>query len=241
MAFSEKKFFSLDRAAQHKKCYELLTRIHVESNKESLYLEYNTLASWMKLSPLSFLDYEAFEERFHVHVTESNHPLREPHFLASLSTQDKEEGQPFANIWTYLDSLRSAHNIGSIVRTVEAFRLGPIRLGGSTLVDPKDQKIYATSMGSLPYVNLSHATSLSELPRPWIALETVRDAPSLYETHFPLSATLFVGNEERGVSKALLTEVDHIIQIPLFGRKNSLNVSCAFAILASYVAQEIRR
>ena len=231
--FTSEKFLLLSLPSRHKKCYELLK---TGSSKEL----YNDLAKLLGLSPLDFTNFEQVEERFHFHVYASGRFLKETDFLSSLSTQDREDALTFGNVWTYLDSLRSAHNIGSITRTIEALRLGPLRIGGSTII-PKDHvKLQKTSMGASEFVDIQANASLDDLPRPWIALETVQEAPSLYDVQFSTPCTLILGNEERGISKEILKKVDLIVRIPLYGRKNSLNVSCAFAILGSYVAHNLQ-
>lgn len=229
--FAVTKFLSLSTTARHKKCYEIL-----RANKS----QYNELASLLNLPTINYSDVEQVEERFHFHVAASGRPLRETDFLSSLSTHDREDALPFGDVYTYLDSLRSAHNIGSIIRSVEALRLGPVRIGGSTLIPKDNSKVKNTSMGSSEFVDIQINASLETLPRPWIALETVQEAPSIYDVQFPSLCTLIVGNEERGISKAILEQVDLIVRIPLYGRKNSLNVSCAFAILGSYVAHNLQ-
>ena len=193
----------------------------------------------MGLSPIDRDSIEMIEGRFHYHRSKAEISLRECDFLISVTTKDKEEAKEWLGVWTYLDSLRSTHNVGSIVRTVEAFRLGPIRLSPSMLMGKDHPQIQKTSMHCYPFVNLEKATSLDELPRPWIALETAPHASSVQSFSFPSSCTLIVGNEERGVSQELLKRSDVILQIPLRGRKNSLNVACAFAILAPKVASDL--
>ncbi len=49
------------------------------------------------------------------------------------------------------------------------------------------------------------------------------------------SFTLLLGNEETGLSAHALSQADIILKIPMFGYKNSLNVGCAFAIVANQV------
>jgi tRNA G18 (ribose-2'-O)-methylase SpoU len=47
--------------------------------------------------------------------------------------------------------------------------------------------------------------------------------------------TLIFGNEEFGISNQILSQVDHLVEIPLVGLKNSLNVANAFSIIASAI------
>ena len=178
------------------------------------------------------------EERFHYHLLRANMVIPEHAFLHTLRTKDREQGSPWLAIHTYLDGLRSCHNVGSIVRTIEAFRLGPLHLSSDMM--PCDHPlIQKVSMGAWEDVSIDHGAPLSSLPHPWIALETVEGAPSWKNFTYPKTFTLFLGNEERGLS--LLNQCDHVVTIPLFGKKNSLNVANAFAILAAEVAAQRHR
>ena len=59
--------------------------------------------------------------------------------------------------------------------------------------------------------------------------------PNLFTS--PESFTLILGNEEYGLSDEWLEACDHIVTIPMYGFKNSLNVASAYSI----AAYEIRR
>ena len=72
-------------------------------------------------------------------------------------------------------------------------------------------------------------------PSPLIALETMETAPSIFDFEFPESFTLLLGNEERGLKESTLQAAHHVVQIPLTGSKNSLNVAAAFAIAAANI------
>ncbi len=50
-----------------------------------------------------------------------------------------------------------------------------------------------------------------------------------FKPRFPMA--LVAGNEVRGLSKAVLKYTDKIIEIPMFGKKESLNVSVATGIV----------
>jgi tRNA G18 (ribose-2'-O)-methylase SpoU len=49
---------------------------------------------------------------------------------------------------------------------------------------------------------------------------------------------ILVGNEIRGIDKRTLKKVDFIVKIPMFGKKESLNVAVAFSIFAYYLRIE---
>jgi len=56
-----------------------------------------------------------------------------------------------------------------------------------------------------------------------------------FKPKFPLA--LIIGNEVEGVKKSLLSRSDKCIEIPMRGKKESLNVSVAFGIVASWIVE----
>jgi tRNA G18 (ribose-2'-O)-methylase SpoU len=140
----------------------------------------------------------------------------------------------------YLDNLRSAFNVGSILRTTEAFRLGQVCFAKNTpFID--NLKVLKTAMGTFDKVHCVKEAQLNDLPRPLIALETDPNAPSIFDFTFPPSFTLMLGNEEYGLSEEALSQKSAIVRIPLYGFKNSLNVASAFAIAAGVISHQLRK
>ena len=230
MAFTKRKFLDLEVKQRHKKCAELLRR-HYEDNNCDL-TEYNTLLSWIKIHPFPFTDKKALADRYHWHMQMAGLSLKEHNLLPSLRTQDKEPKIDFPNIAIYLDHVRSAYNVGSILRTVEALRIGRVYFSEKTpFID--NEKVQRTAMGAASLVPCFQNVALASLPRPLIALDTSDAAVSISDFVFPSSCTLILGNEEYGISNEALAEVDAIVEIPLFGAKNSINIACAFAIAAA--------
>jgi len=243
MNFSQKKFLTLTPPQQHKHCAALLKELyqyrHHTTKRASLITKYQRQCDWLQISSLAEVTKETIEERFHFHIRHTGKGLSEDHFLYNLETQDKESTNPWLSIHTFLDGLRSAHNVGSILRTVEAFRLGDVYFS-STMMPPHHPHVRDRSMGAWKNVSAHENAHLSQLPRPWIGLETVSSAPSWNRWIYPQSATLIVGNEERGIQRSILSQCDIILTIPLYGYKNSLNVANAFAIVAAEISSQQR-
>lgn len=235
-SWTKLKFQSLPIEQQHKKASELLRQIH--HGKLELITTYQLLCDWMGMHHLTSFDFENLSNRFHYHLSRASVHWQE-HNLLSIKTGDKQSSTPFLQVAIYLDNLRSAFNVGSIIRTTEAFRLGSIFFSPSTpfIDNPKVQK---ASMGTHELVPCQTISDLSSLPKPFIALETAENATDITNFTFPPSFTLLLGNEEYGLSSNTLKLSDHIIKIPLTGYKNSLNVASAFAITASLVRSQIR-
>lgn len=228
MPFTASKFLSLDPKARHKKIAERLRQFFYEPNL-SLYQEILDLEYLLGIQWTLGTSKEALSNSFHRHWKETNLGLSEQAML--IKTQDKAQPKrdwlPYV---IYLDHLRSAENIGSILRTIEAFRLGKVAFSDNmpTLHHPKVQK---TSMGAYQKIEI-YTASLEALPRPWIALETHQKSTSLEEFHTPDSGSFFFGNEEYGLSSHLLEQMDEIVEVPLVGCKNSLNVAACFGLVA---------
>ena len=73
-----------------------------------------------------------------------------------------------------------------------------------------------------------------------VALETsMTKAKSIYQLDLEDEVALLVGNERHGLGMDLLSLVDDIAFIPLYGRKNSLNVANSMAIAASEVVRKL--
>lgn len=240
--FTPKKFERLELKQKHKKCAELLRIIYEKklNNKgdcqemESQYLQY---LKWMHLDELNFpTSLKLISDRYHYHLKNANIELKEHNLLPHIRQGDHTPTLDFSNIAIYLDNVRSAYNVGSILRTTEALRIGNLYFGIKTpFID--NNKVIKTSMGASSIVKCHNNYNLSDLPRPWIALETASDATAVSDFIFPESFTLILGNEEFGVSDEILKETDFFIDIPLYGQKNSINVACAYSIAAA----EIRR
>jgi tRNA G18 (ribose-2'-O)-methylase SpoU len=150
---------------------------------------------------------------------------------------------PKAPVTVILDNLRSAYNVGSIFRTADAARIEKIIPCGYT-AHPPHRKLDKTALGTEKYVKSEYCKDTVEAVRKVkalgmhvVALETADNVAYYSDYPYPKPLALVVGNEALGVSDAVLNEVDSVVQIPLYGFKNSLNVVCAFAI----VLYEIRK
>ena len=209
---------------QHKKAVEALEKWDL--------LAYRAIEKALELPPIDS-EHEALSHRFHYHLKEAGLSRKEHNFLY-VTTEDKPSAVPHLPYAIYLDNLRSGFNVGSIIRTVEALRLGMVCFSKSTpFIDNK--KVQDAAMGTIPYVECKQIADLKDLPRPFIAIETVESATPIKEFTFPKSGTILLGNEEYGLSQDVLAQADYIVSIPLVGMKNSLNVANAFAMVAAHL------
>jgi len=141
------------------------------------------------------------------------------------------------SIYLILDNIRSMENVGSIFRTADAAGVQKIFLCGITPKPPR-KEIDKAALGAVDFVEWEYAKNAKALISNFkkqgihiIALE--QDSRSIpLSTFYPLPSTtaLIVGNEVDGISKEILDLADQIIEIPMHGKKNSLNVSVATGI-----------
>jgi tRNA G18 (ribose-2'-O)-methylase SpoU len=230
--FTKRKFASFPLKKQHKKAAELLKLLYEQQTESSLF-HYRELERYLSLPPVPF-NKEALADRYHFHLKHASVSVSEHNFLPNVKRFDALSDTPYLPIAIYLDNLRSGHNVGSIIRTTEAFRLGTLYFSKQTpFVDNK--KVQDAAMGTVATAFCKVVDNIYQLPKPRIALETVEGAKSIFDFTFPERCTIMIGNEEYGLSSHALAIADHIIQIPLVGTKNSLNVACAFSILAAAI------
>jgi tRNA G18 (ribose-2'-O)-methylase SpoU len=221
---------------QHKRAAEVL-RAFLE--KKNPWQAYADIALQMGLISISPDNFEELSNRYHWHLNHLNASWKEHNLLYKISKEDKPSDVNFLDIAIYLDNMRSAFNVGSILRTIEAFRLGKVYFSGTSpfIDNPKVQK---TSMRAHTHIQCFQDVSLDELPRPIIGLETAENSPSIYDFSFPETFTLALGNEEYGLSSSTLQKTDILVHIPLVGFKNSINVASALAIAAAFITKQQR-
>ena len=144
---------------------------------------------------------------------------------------------PRRPIHIVLDNLRSAFNVGSIFRLADAARAAEVITCGYTACPPH-HKLEQTSLGttdSVPWRKFDDtASALTELRQQsyqLVAVETARGASLYHRFDYRFPVALVLGNEALGVSEAALRMCDAIVEVPMFGYKNSVNVATAAGIV----------
>ncbi len=144
-------------------------------------------------------------------------------------------------IYILLNNVRSAFNVGSIFRTSDAIGVKKIFLSGFTPYPP-NIKLDKTALGALDYVDWEYNRDiffiLDKLKKENIPIYSVEQTNNsyIYNTiSYPDRLCIAMGNEISGIEKEILDLSEKIVEIPMYGKKNSLNVSVAFGIIAYYV------
>lgn len=151
---------------------------------------------------------------------------------------DAFKQSPKNPIMVVLDNIRSMHNVGSVFRTADAFRVEGICLCGYT-PQPPHRDIHKTALGATETVDWMYYPSTVEavvaLKQSGYRIFAVEQAEkSLSLAHFSLpeaKSALVFGNEVEGVNDSVLALCDGCIEIPQSGMKHSLNISVAAGIV----------
>jgi len=137
-----------------------------------------------------------------------------------------------------LENIRSAHNVGSVFRTADAFLLHSIYIVGYTAIPPH-KEIKKTALGAEDTVQWKHfkniAEAIEELRGEGFKIYAVEQAQGsimlqLFDPGKEKIAVIF-GNEVSGVEQSTIAMVDGCIEIPQLGMKHSLNISVAAGIV----------
>ena len=139
------------------------------------------------------------------------------------------------NIIILLDHIEDPHNLGAIVRTVEAAGIHSIIIPKDRAVDV-NQTVMKTSSGALNYVKIARVTNLVNTinllkENNYFIYGADMDGIDYRHVDYAHKVCLVIGNEGKGISSLLRKSCDEIVSLPMNGHINSLNASVAASIL----------
>jgi len=151
------------------------------------------------------------------------------------------------DFYVILDNIRSLENVGSIFRTSDALGVSKIFLCGIT-GKPPHHKISKTALGAentIPFEYYKQTGRLIDKLKKdkisVIGLEQSKKSVLItkFKPKFPLA--LILGNEVKGISQNILKKCDKIIELPMKGKKESLNVSVAFGVAGYEIIKNLNK
>lgn len=153
----------------------------------------------------------------------------------SVSEFKSAEKWPFVVV---LDNVRSMNNVGSVMRTCDAFLCDTLYLCGIT-AKPPHRDITKTAIGAENSVNwvynascLDVVLNLKTQGYKVYAIEQTSDSVFLQNMEFLNEKVAFVfGNEIDGVDSDVIHACDGVIEIPQLGTKHSFNISVSCGML----------
>ena len=154
-------------------------------------------------------------------------------------TVDEFKRAPKQPLVVVLDNVRSLHNVGSVFRTADAFRIEKIVLCGITACPPSAE-IHKTALGAEDAVAWEYAAdtlqailTLKEAGYETLAVEQAENSHKLGAFVFEKEKkyALVLGNEVKGVRQDVVDACGGVVEIPQYGTKHSLNVSVTAGIV----------
>ena len=146
---------------------------------------------------------------------------------------------PESGMVVVLDNIRSAHNVGSALRTADAFKADKVWLCGICACPPSAE-IHKSALGAEDSVPWEHAEDTLELVGRLrsdgftvVSVEQTERSVSL-EKFVPAPGQKYAfvfGNEVDGVQQSVVDASDFALEIPQFGTKHSLNVSVSIGVV----------
>lgn len=148
---------------------------------------------------------------------------------------------PESGLVVVLDNIRSAHNVGSVFRTCDAFKVDKLYLCGICQTPPSAE-LHKSGLGAEESVPWEHydqtLDAVAELHKRGytvISIEQTVNSMSLNEfvPNFKdgNKYALVFGNEVDGVSQDVVEASDLTLEIPQFGSKHSLNISVSAGVI----------
>ena len=156
-----------------------------------------------------------------------------------LAYAEEKGEKPFVII---LDGVEDPHNLGAIIRSADC-------LGAHGVIIPKRRAVGLTptvakaAAGATEHVRVAKVTNIAstidELKERglWIYAADMGGA-EYYNTDLTGSAAIVLGSEGDGISRLVKEKCDFTLSIPLHGMVNSMNVSCAAAVIFAEVARQ---
>jgi tRNA (guanosine-2'-O-)-methyltransferase len=149
----------------------------------------------------------------------------------------KRQNSPERDVAVLLQSVEYPYNVGSIFRLCDGAGVSELILSGITPQPPNPtiQKVGRAKSKNVKwrYVAdpLQAASTIKAAGYQLVALEVAEGAVPYHQFHFPSKTCLVVGNEDHGLTKAMLALCDSAVFIAMYGKGRSHNVHAALAIV----------
>ena len=153
------------------------------------------------------------------------------------------------------NNIRSAHNVGSLFRTAEGLAINKLILTGYTpypiskndlrlphIAKKIDNQIQKTALNAQHSLSWSYSQDINLILNKYrllgytiYSLEQAPHSIAINNLKPTEKSLIILGNEINGIEKEILLQSDHIIEIPMLGKKESFNVVQAAAIALFYL------
>lgn len=146
---------------------------------------------------------------------------------------------PESGLVVVLDNIRSAHNVGSVFRTSDAFKIDKVYLCGICACPPSPD-IHKSGLGAEMSVEWEHfnqtSDAIAELKAKGYTIVSVEQTVNSvkldgFVREKGKKYALVFGNEVDGVQQSIVDASDFALEIPQYGTKHSLNISVSVGVI----------
>lgn len=177
-----------------------------------------------------------------------DYQLTKPELREEKIKREEFKKQKRNEIYIVLDSLKVAHNVGTILRLADSVLAKKVYICGNTIVPP-NKKIKTSSRGAERWVDWEYNESavsvvkkLKEENIKIVCVEVTKDSINYKDLKVSKEdkICIILGREYDGVSQELINLADVSVKLPLLGMSNSINVStCASVVLYEILSKLI--
>ncbi|MBR3715982.1 MAG: 23S rRNA (guanosine(2251)-2'-O)-methyltransferase RlmB [Clostridia bacterium] len=140
------------------------------------------------------------------------------------------------------DGIEDPHNLGALIRCADA-------AGADGLIIPKRRNAAVTAVTVKSSAGAVEHLAIAKVANIAMTIDSLKKrgvwvygaeagGTSVYDTDMTGAAAFVFGSEGNGISHLVTEKCDHIISIPMHGQVNSLNVSCASAVVLCEAARQ---
>ena len=235
----KKKWLSLSPRQQHTAIAAFAAECLKKQNLKKFRDFYDQVMRWSQLDRFDPPAWLSGSEKLHnylfFHQKLSGKP---PHFFVKETTLSALPWNARRPVTVALDQVLTPYNFGSVLRVIDNF--GFERVVHSTahlrLSHPQLKK---AARGAENWIPVQYEKDLPDFfqseKRPVIGLEKTGASIPIHEWTPPGAFILVLGNEAYGISEGIVKCCDQLVHIPMWGYKNSMNLSHALAAAAFYI------
>lgn len=147
-------------------------------------------------------------------------------------TNLKEALENAKNGFIYISDATYEHNVGAIIRTAECAGFAGVIIPSDIKITPIIAKISTGAIFNIPVIRSPIFNTIKTFKdNGYFVFGIERGGDNIFESTTPLNSLFIIGSEDKGLSQPVIEKCDGLLEIPQFGKVNSLNMSVASAIV----------
>jgi len=241
------------KSLEHKKYRKTHNCFVVEGEKMVLELMHSSFEIIDIFATKPFIDKYCRENKFYNKIKEINESelakisfLQTPNQVLAVAQLPLSKPNEInkGELMLALDNIQDPGNLGTIIRTASWFGITKLFCSPET-VDAFNPKVIQSTMGAIFRTQIIYSP-LSEIIQKVKAnnisvIGTVLSGKNIYSQTLPKNALLVMGNESKGISDEIRTQLDIEILIPSFPENNQMMESLNVSVATALVCAEFRR